>query len=167
MNNSVICFAKVRPDAIIPSKRDCDGGYDVYANFHQDSWTIYPHTSSLIPTGIASAFTDDYVFLLEERGSSGIKNLKRNAGVIDSGYRNEWFVCLYNANDKPIIITKETNKWTLQALEEDYIVYPYSKALCQGLLLHVPKVRIKELPLDELQAIPSERGLGRLGSSGK
>jgi dUTP pyrophosphatase len=105
--------------------------------------------------------------LLEERGSTGTKNMKRNAGVIDSGFRNEWFVCLYNGNDKPVLITKETIESALQSLADDYIVYPYSKAICQALLLPVPKVSIEELSYEELKLIPSSRGMGQLGSSGK
>ena len=47
------------------------------------------------------------------------------------------------------------------------IIYPYTKAICQALLLPVPKVEIEEISLEELKAIPSERGEGKLGSSGK
>lgn len=80
MDKENFCFAKVRANAIIPSKRDSDAGYDVYANFEEEYIIIQPQTSKLIPTGIASAFSPDYVVLLEERGSTGIKNIKRNAG---------------------------------------------------------------------------------------
>ena len=167
MINKIVYFAKVREDAIIPSKLEENGGYDIYANFPQDNLVIEPHTSALVPTGIASAFSSDYVMLLEERGSTGTKNMKRSAGVIDSGFRNEWFAMLYNGNDAPIVITKETNPSTLEALADDYIVYPYGKAICQALLLEVPKVNVVEKTYSELLAIPSIRGLGSLGSSGK
>ena len=49
-------FAKVNPNAIIPSKRDEDGGYDVYACFDEDYMVIQPHETKLIPSGIATAF---------------------------------------------------------------------------------------------------------------
>ncbi len=162
-----IYFAKVRPDAVIPSKRDCDAGYDIYANFIEENFMIPPHTSRLVPTGIASAFSSDYMVLFEERGSTGVKNIKKNAGVIDSNFRGEWFVCLYNGNDAPIVITKETESSSLEILADDYIVYPYSKAICQGLLLEIPKVKIEEKSYDDLKNIPSVRGIGQIGSSGK
>jgi dUTP pyrophosphatase len=162
-----VYFAKVRPDAVIPSKIEENAGYDIYANFPEDNFVISPYTSRLVPIGIASAFSSKYMILLEERGSTGVKNMKRNAGVIDSGYRNEWFACIYNGNSKPITITKETNESALEALKDDYVIYPYSKAICQALLLEVPVVDVNELSYDELKVIPSVRGMGDLGSSGK
>jgi DUTP diphosphatase len=51
--------------------------------------------------------------------------------------------------------------------EANYILYPYEKAICQALVLPVPEVEIEEYTYEELKAIPSERGTGRLGSSGK
>ena len=162
-----IYFAKVKPDAIIPSKKDFDAGYDIYANFPEEQIIIEPFTSKLIPTGIASTFSSCYVALLEERGSTGVKNLKRSAGVIDSSFRGEWFVCLYNANNKPLIITKEINKSTLDALSNDYIVYPYTKGICQMLLIEVPKITVEEIDYENLLSIESSRGLGCIGSSGK
>lgn len=167
MNKNVILFSKIKEDAIIPTKRVEDAGYDIYACFEEYSIVIPPFSNKLIPTGIASAFTDDYVFVLEERGSSGIKNMKRSAGIIDSGYRNEWMACLYNGNTKPLVITKESNLRILELLKEDYVVYFYNKAICQALLLPVPKVHVNEIPYSELVKISSERGMGLLGSSNK
>ena len=46
-------FAKVKPNAIIPSKRDEDAAYDIYACFDDDYLVIPPHKTVLIPTGIA------------------------------------------------------------------------------------------------------------------
>jgi dUTP pyrophosphatase len=162
-----IYFAKVRETATIPNKLDENGGYDVFADFPEENLVIPPFSNALVPTGIASAFDDTHFFLLEERGSTGVKNMKRSAGVIDSGFRAEWKAILYNGNDKPLLITKETNKETLEILKDDYIVYEYGKAICQALLLPVPKTLIKELKYEDLLTIPSKRGLGMLGSSGK
>ena len=92
-------FAKVNPNAIIPSKRDEDGGYDVYACFDEDYMVIQPHETKLIPSGIATAFSPKWVAIIKERGSNGSKGIAQRCGVIDSGYRNEWFVPLSNTND--------------------------------------------------------------------
>lgn len=159
-----IKFAKVKENAVIPSKREEDAGYDIYACFDEKFVIIQPHETVLIPTGIASAFSDDYVMVLKERGSTGTKGMAQRCGVIDSGFRNEWLVPITNTTDKTIMIDKVFEK-----VEEynSYIHYPYGKAICQALLLPVPKVEIEEIAYDELIKIESERGNGMLGSSGK
>ena len=161
-----IKFAKVRPDAKIPTKRVEDAGWDIYANFVEDWIEIPPHTNKLIPTGIASAFDSDWAVILRERGSTGVKNLKISAGVLDSGFRNEWFVCLYNGNDRPVCIAKYLNG-EQSPENKKAIIYPYDKAIAQALLIPVPVVEVEEISYEELQQIPSERGMGQLGSSNK
>lgn len=159
-------FAKVRPDAKIPTKRLEDAGMDIYACFDKDWIGIDPHSSKLIPTGIASSFDPEWAIVFRERGSTGVRNMKINAGVIDSGFRGEYFVSIFNGNDVPLYITKYMDGE--QAPEpKDAILYPYSKAIAQALVVPVPKVEIEEISYEELQAIPSERGLGALGSSNK
>jgi len=160
-----IYFAKIKKNAKIPTKREEDGAFDLYACFYEDYMMIEPFTSKLIPTGIASAFSDNYVAVFRERGSTGIKNIKINAGVVDSGYRDEWFVLLYNANDIPLFIAKNPNH--VKAKYSYGIIYPYEKAIAQFLLIETPKVKIVEKSYEELLKVKSERGLGKLGSSGK
>ena len=178
-----IKFAKVRPDAIIPSKRDEDMGYDIYACFEEDYMVINPHETKLIPTGIASACDPGYGFLLFERGSTGSKGIARRCGVIDSGYRNEWFVGLTNTTNNKLFISKLNSKELIEKLVIDKenpidwhivenevlnsIVYPYSKAIVQAIVTPVLETNEQELTYEDLKAIPSERGLGALGSSGK
>lgn len=166
-----IKFAKVRPDAIIPSKRDEDMGFDIYACFDEDYIVINPHETKLIPTGIASACDPGYGFLLFERGSTGSKGIARRCGVIDSGYRNEWFVGLTNTTNKVMFISKLSEQETYRSYYDDVMpesfVYPYSKAIVQALVATVPKINREEISYEELKAIPSERGMGALGSSQK
>ena len=85
--DSDLFFAKVKYNAIIPSKRDEDGAMDVYACFEQDHLIIDPHETRMIPTGIASAFSPKYVAILKERGSNGSKGSAQRGGVVDSGCR--------------------------------------------------------------------------------
>lgn len=193
MTNDLV-FAKVRPDAIIPTKEEENTGYDIYANFDEDYIIIPPHNTKLIPTGIASALSDKYYLQVHERGSTGSKGMKYGAGVIDSSYRGEIFICLSNINDVEIIISKlslETliekyghpsvydedcividynkNEAFLTDTDEEYtaIIYPYKKAIAQLIVHEVPKMNVKEVTYDELLKIPSKRGIGALGSSGK
>ena len=164
-------FAKVRPNAIIPSKRDEDMGFDIYACFDEDYIVINPHETKLIPTGIASACDSGYGFLIFERGSTGSKGIARRCGVIDSGYRNEWFIGLTNTTDKVMFISKLSDEETYESYYRDVMpesfVYPYSKAIAQALVTPVPPTEVKEISYDELKMIESERGLGKLGSSNK
>lgn len=173
---TTVKFAKTKPNAIIPTKRLEDAGYDVYPCFDEDYIIIKPHTTVIIPTGIASACDTDYCFVLHERSSTGTKGMAQRCGIIDSGYRGEWGVPITNTNDVPIVICKKEsitdfNDFASILLfsygEANYILYPYEKAICQALVLPVPEVEIEEYTYEELKAIPSERRTGRLGSSGK
>ena len=47
------------------------------------------------------------------------------------------------------------------------IDYPYEKAICQAILVPVPKTEIQELTFEQLLDIASERKDGKLGSSNK
>lgn len=167
-----IYFAKVKENAVIPSKREEDGAFDIYAYFEEDFMVIAPHETKMIPTGLASAFSQDYVAILKERGSNGSKGIGQRAGVVDSGYRGEWFVPLTNHNDISVVIAKEHVIGHFEYAVEhfakgQFIVYPYSKAITQCIIVEVPKLPIKEISYEELLKFESERGTGALGSSGK
>lgn len=163
--HTTVKFAKVRPTAKIPTKRLEDAGYDIYANFEEDYKLINPHETVMIPTGIASACDSDYCFILKERGSTGSKGMGQRCGVIDSGYRSEWFVPITNTTNQRIFIVKSGKEKEYVGLHG--VFYPYEKAICQALVAPVPTVYIEECTYEELKAIPSERGSGSLGSSGK
>lgn len=167
-----IKFAKMREDAVIPSKRDGDAGYDCYPCFDDDFIEIYPHETVMVNLGICSSFDDDFVFILKERGSTGTKGIGQRSGVIDSSYRGEWMCPITNENKNPIVIYKE-NKRYYHGSHFAFIkdtggqLIPYTKAICQAVLLPVPKVNIQEVELDEIVNDETERGDGKLGSSGK
>lgn len=159
-------FAKLYEDAIIPSKREEDGGMDIYARFEQDYILIRPHRTVMIPTGLISAFDSKYVAILHERGSTGTKGIGQRCGVIDSGYRGEWNVPITNHNRTAIAIVKKDCDIT-SSIFEHVICYPYEKAICQCIMQKVPELEIEECSVDEIKSIGSERGEGKLGSSGK
>lgn len=161
-------WAKVKEDAKVPSKRVEDAGYDLYPCFEEDYMEIAPLHTKLVPLGVASAFDSKYVLFLKERGSSGTKGIAQRSGVIDSGYRGEYMAPVTNVNDKPIRIAKKeiVDIWSEEE-KAKYIVYPYEKAICQGVLLVMPQLDSQEVSYEELQNMKSERGTGKLGSSGK
>ena len=164
---TTIHFAKINQNAIIPSKIEENAGMDVYCCFDENYIVIQPHETKMIPTGIASVCSNDYYFQLFERGSTGTKGMGQRCGVIDSGYRGMWHVPITNHNNKPIIIIKEKNESILNILNDLAIVYPYEKAICQVVLLPIPKINIEEIDYEKLKTFKSERGTGLLGSTNK
>ena len=163
-----LLWAKVKEGAKIPTKRSEDAGYDLYPCFEEEYMEILPLHTVMIPLGVASAFDEGYVIFLKERGSSGTKGMAQRAGVIDSGYRGEYMCPITNVNEKPLRIIKNTALNQMKKEDQEkYILYPYEKAVCQGVLLQAPNVESKEVSMEELLSISSRRMEGRLGSSGK
>ena len=69
--------------------------------------TIAPHARCMIPTGIAAAIPEGYVGIMAVRSSMGVKNginLANGIGVIDSDYRGQMHVTLYNTTDEPYTV---------------------------------------------------------------
>lgn len=159
-----IKFAKTRPDAKIPSKRQGDGCYDIYVCFDEEFVAIPPRSVKLIPTGLCSTFDSNYRIGFRERGSNTKSALFVMSGQIDSSFTGEWFVALYNGNDIPIEITKNVSE---VIKEEDFIRVPYSKAVAQFAVEEVPQVTIEEVDADYIANLKTERGAGMLGSSNK
>lgn len=162
MDNKIY-FSKENSSVIIPSKRAEDGAFDIYANFEEEFLIIEPHETKLIPTGLRSAFSSDYVALLRERGSTGTKGIGQRAGVIDSGYRGLWFVPITNHNCVPLVISKHEDCF----IKMPHILYPYSKAIAQCVMVEVPNLTIKEISPEAIMKFESKRGTGCLGASGK
>jgi dUTP pyrophosphatase len=171
-NLPTVFFAKVKPEGIIPSKRDEDAGYDIYACvegkevngqiIHEIFCPAFKTT--LVPTGIAMALPNTHYFNTKhERGSTGKISMSVLSGVIDSGYRGELFIAIAPLH-KDVLITSEV---TETEVGENVILYPYSKAIAQGTIDLVPQVNIEEISFEELQNIESERGATKLGQSGK
>lgn len=172
-NNLYVC--KINSDAIVPTKRDEDAGYDIYASFSGDYFVIPSLTTVPVPTGVKIGCSKDYYLQVEERGSTGKIGLKKSAGVMDSGYRGEYFILLTNANKKDIIISSKTAEHIGDKFKignktyklKNCIIYPKTKAIAQLIVLPVPKMKITEVSLEEFDKFSSERGTGIYGSSKK
>ena len=183
-------FAKVESNAVIPSKRDEDAGYDIYT-CETETIVINPNSTRMIDTGIAIACSKNYFPKFFDKGGMGSKGVIVGAGVGDSGYRDKYFIPLINTNStKFVVITNQSQEEINNAdcfdfndklfkksegelicnnkLEKShFIIKPLNKAITQFVMLPVPRMNIKEITYDELKNIKSERGLGKLGSSGK
>lgn len=168
-NERQIYFAKISEKAIIPSKKDEDAGYDIYACFEEDFIKLNPHQTVLIPTKVAWACHPDFYMQIEERSSTGSKGIKRSAGIIDSGYRGEIKIAITNANDRDLYFSNlEENKLKQKYnIEENAIIYPITKAIAQGIIHRVEKMEVKEISLQDLLKIPSQRGEAGFGSTNK
>lgn len=170
--HNVLYFAPLRHTAKIPQKRLEDVGYDIYADFQEDFMVIPPHTVAKIPTGIASAFHHSKGIILKERSSTGTINMTQKSGVIDSGFRGEWFVPIANDNDAYLVISKLNEEDTLNAMypggiAKPTIYYPYTKAIAQAVVIDIPVMNVQTISKASLELFSSERGSGALGSSGK
>lgn len=159
-----ILFAKIREGAVIPSKREEDSDYDLYACFEEEEFIIPAFSTRLVPTGLISAFDKSLGVRFEERGSNTRWCGIIQAGVIDSGYRGEWVCAVYNGNPVPVHITKAADEVRRM---EDRVLVPYRKAICQFHVREILPTEIGETSPDAVLAVGSERGAGRLGSSGK
>ncbi|MFW6030013.1 MAG: dUTP diphosphatase [Halanaerobiales bacterium] len=163
MNNNKIYFEKVKENAIIPSKNKENGGYDIYACFEEEQIIIKPGEIKLIPTGIATAFNNKYVAFVRERGSTGSCGMSIRAGVIDSGYRGEWFIPINNTTHKAIIIGKSFDK------DDKYYnlktFHFAEKAIAQFILTRA--YHLETEVVDDINQFDSIRGEGKLGSTKK
>ncbi len=169
MPDVTVYFAKLKTEAVIPTKRDEDAGYDVYACLDDDYLCILPQHTALVPTGIASACPLGYYFQIQERGSTGSKGLAKRCGVIDSGYRGEWFLPLTNVTDHPLYIAKPHARTVLEKKHPDgnFHAFYTDKAVVQAILLALPNAVTREVSYETLCGMQSERGAGALGSSKK
>ena len=165
INTDTVYFAKTNEYSIIPNKRDEDGCYDICACIDTNI-IIMPHEVKLIPTGICSAFSSKYRLAIRERGSNTKSCLITMAGQVDSGYRGEIFVALYNGNEVPMVLTNSILGID-KTISSEYIMMGTDKAIAQFAMEEVPNVIIEEISIDELKSISSIRGEGCLGSSNK
>ena len=164
VKEGVILWSADNDTVKIPTKREEDSDYDIYANFEEDYMIVQPQETKIIPTNLRCAMNKKWRLKLEERGSTGTKAMIQQSGVIDSGFRGTIGVPITNGGNKPIIILKGEAP---QIIKDLAIVYPYTKAICQAKLDEVPQIESVTISTEELTSIPSERGEGMLGSSNK
>lgn len=159
-------WAKVKENAIIPTKREEDAGYDIYPLLSCDPLIIPHGHTAMIPTGIACAFPSGYVLILKERGSTGTKGIAQRAGVVDSGYRGEIQVPITNSSTTDLLITSNPERYN-DLLRQTLTVIPADKAICQAVLIVSPNLRNEVVDYDQLRAMESLRGTTGFGASGK
>jgi dUTP pyrophosphatase len=80
-----------------------DAGFDLFAD--ENAW-VFAKERKTIKTGISFDMPDNMAGLIWPRsGLSVKKGIDVLAGVVDSGYRGEIMVCLYNTSDEDVEIS--------------------------------------------------------------
>jgi dUTP pyrophosphatase len=109
--------------------------------------TIKPKTSELISTGLSVAFSEEYEIQIRPRSGLAAKNnisVLNTPGTIDSDYRGELKVIIYNHGNQDFIVNNNDR-------------------IAQMILTPVIKMELQET--NELPE--SVRGEGGFGSTGK
>jgi len=142
-----VLIKRLSPEVNLPSyKTSGASGMDLMA-FIKSSITIKPKTSCLISTGLSMAFSEDYEIQIRPRSGLAAKNnisVLNTPGTIDSDYRGEIKVIIYNHGDKDFVINNNDR-------------------IAQMILTPVIKMELQEI--DELPE--TMRGEGGFGSTGK
>jgi dUTP pyrophosphatase len=89
--------------AKVPTKTNItDAGFDLYSVV---ATVISPKQRKTIRTGIALQMPEHMAGLIWPRSGLSVKHgIDVLAGVVDSGYRGEIMVCLYNTSDENVVI---------------------------------------------------------------
>ena len=142
-----INIKKLTETAILPERGSAyAAGYDLFANV-SDALEIAPHTTAMIPTGLAMEIPEGYFGGIFARSGLASKESLRPAncvGVVDTDYRGEVKVALHNDGDVVRVIT------------------PGQKV---AQLVVVPFLSVEFDEVDELSE--TVRGVGGFGSTGK
>lgn len=144
-----VYFQKLRPDARLPYRAtDESAGFDLAACM-DGPVVIAPGGTEMIHTGVAVVLPFSSAGMVYPRSGLAVKSgvsLANCVGVIDSDYRGELMVPLYNHSGDP------------------FTVYPGDR-VAQLVVTPVLLPEVEEYPMD--QPLPeSQRGTGGFGSTG-
>ena len=148
----------------IPTKRLEDSGYDVYTVQEEDVMLLQGEKFNF-NTGLIMEIDQEWGIFFWEKGGFGNKNLSIRAGLTDSGYRGELVVIVTNVDIKPVIFTRNPEKYDSVAKLGKVTVVDLKKALTQIVLMYTPHVKPLVADISDLSS--SDRGAGKFGSSGK
>jgi len=142
-----VLIKKLSHKAQIPIyKTEGSSGMDLMA-LTEDKIVIKPNKSTLVPTGLSIAIPNDTEIQIRPRSGLAAKSnisVLNTPGTIDSDYRGELKVILFNHGDKEFIINN-------------------GDRIAQMVLVPIFKVQF-----EEVQDLPETiRGSGGFGSTGK
>ena len=103
----MIQIKRTGPEAILPSMATAGAaGFDLCA---VDGQLLMPQTPTLIKTGISMAIPDGFVGMVCSRSGLALKKgvfVLNAPGIIDSDYRGDVGVILFNTSALPVTISK-------------------------------------------------------------
>ena len=142
-----VLIKKLNPSVELPVyKTKGASGMDLMA-FIKQPIKLLPNTSCLVPTGLSMAFSEDFEVQIRPRSGLAAKNnitILNTPGTIDSDYRGEIKIILFNHGEKDFTINNKDR-------------------VAQMIL--VPVVKMK---LEETNSLPDTlRGKDGFGSTGK
>ena len=142
-----VLFKKLDPEVEMPAyKTEGASGMDVMA-FIEKPIRLEPKNSCLVPTGLSVAFSEGYEIQIRPRSGLAAKNsitVLNTPGTIDSDYRGEIKIILFNHGNSDFIINNKDR-------------------VAQMILMPVHK-----MDLEEVKNLPDTlRGKGGFGSTGK
>ena len=142
-----VLIKKLDPAVEIPNyKTKGASGMDLMA-FIKQPIKLAPKSSCLIPTGLSVAFSEEYEIQIRPRSGLAAKNnisVLNTPGTIDSDYRGEIKIILFNHGNNDFIINNKDR-------------------VAQMILMPVHK-----MDLEEVDNLPNTlRGKGGFGSTGR
>ena len=142
-----VLIKKLDPAVEIPTyKTTGASGMDLMA-FIKQPIKLAPKNSCLVPTGLSVAFSNEYEIQIRPRSGLAAKNnisVLNTPGTIDSDYRGEIKIILFNHGSSDFIINNKDR-------------------VAQMILMPVNK-----MDLEEVKNLPDTlRGKGGFGSTGK
>tara|TARA_B110001452_G_scaffold122461_1_gene101585 strand:+ start:806 stop:1243 length:438 start_codon:yes stop_codon:yes gene_type:complete len=105
-----VLIKKLNPDVQLPAyKTTGASGMDIMA-FIDSPIKLAPNSSCLVPTGLSIAFSEDYELQIRPRSGLAAKNsitVLNTPGTIDSDYRGEIKIILFNHSKEEFIINNK------------------------------------------------------------
>ena len=142
-----VLVKRLDPKVQLPSyKTEGSSGMDLMA-FIDSSIKIAPNSSALIPTGISLAISKDVEIQIRPRSGLAAKSnisVLNTPGTIDSDYRGELKIILFNHGNKEFIVKNKDR------------------------IAQIVLVPVLKIDFEEVNDLPeSMRGSGGFGSTGK
>lgn len=142
INTIKVKIKKLNPEAKIPTYAiPHAAGFDIYS---LEDHEFYPSETYAVSTGIALEIPEGKACFIWDRSGMGFKGMHRFAGLLDSDYRGEYKIILFNSTKNNFKINK-------------------GDRIAQGVIQDYYKAEFIEV--DELSE--TQRGEGRFSSTGK
>lgn len=155
----------ISSNAIMPSyAHSNDAGMDIFAS--EDTY-VKPGQSVLVPTGLKMAIPDGFEMQIRPRSGLSLNTLLRipnSPGTIDSGYRDEIKIIVYNASTVSDSVD-ENDTYTTESKGNPQGIYLIRRGdrIAQMVFASVSKAHL--ILIDSLDGIGNNRN-GGFGSTG-